>query len=1049
MISFETSFLLYTFPIEVDDPKDVLKLGKKIEVHYSNELQPYFQSKTLGIFGNTNTNENALFEHTKKGNTLLFKNICLFPCLTVYELTEILALSLNLNVMQLKLEFLNMESICGTKSYKLKHDHIYNKYNNINLNIYNKTTSIGYNKIIAHVLPSKLAPITFYENTFYNNYLQIGSYVNDIVKNTHKQKISHLNIMPSITSVSLCLIYNGEAVSIDIAKLFNIHTAGNQFSKVYIQSHKIDANEMNEREMQYVKTSTEASNPFNGVASLYEVCSLYLGEEVSAGVILSSLDICENSLININFTVIDSRLNYDEIKTILSKWSSTKMIKLLHDTYIEECVYDINFNVSSYVPFYGDVTSSLILANGSLKDIGEVNILTNQAIPTIKFPTKTSIQFSMYTFNNINTYYKFNYLLINKDFLTENLIQRSYLPTCHAGINLTTNFVSVSSIHAGSYEESLYHYSMIIGIFSILNKVGSESTVKEANTYKDIQKRAMKINKKQLLKILYSTDPMLFGERNVGNSKRPYSGLAQKSEQRVVPITSSEYAIIKKESPQSVADIQNQTFKSQRLYLYCPYKNTNVVNFHSIPNQLCIPRCTAKLSNKSQLNFCIKSLDVRGIELTQGAENQSITLYNPIISRGRKCKLPLELNNIFPNYICIKLQVGLRDLDTYYRDMYGKKPFVIKRDTEYEKYEIWTEYNKDEDYILTLFAERTQEDVFMIMHDSKPLLFSENEVIRNFFANATVKTSTQLKFFDFVESITKINLDNLYALSINDIIKYLHKKCKLLVAIVNNIVFGIIFNGKLFFSPNFYWQYNKSEEFIQILNVIRGFKAKEIQLPDISDFNITYIKELYIDYKSDQIHGINYKDVFSFTKGSDISKTYKQFPKIQFDFATAFRSQILNTETEESKGPESGRINRYIRDLEYSYLFVYLIIINEELQENDYNEDDELDIQQKVSQITKRKKNIHNYKFNKEEFMKFLESNKFLSNETSIVFINETTKIVSWRKSKLEKATMTRFLDELQDVDIYSITMIIYQQLEQSLKINTSEGEKLYSKIIT
>ena len=99
MISFETSFLLYTFPIEVDDPKDILKLGKKFEVHYSNELQPYFQSKTLGIFGNTNTNENTLFEHTKKGsNVLSFKNICLFPCLTVYELTEILALSLNLNV---------------------------------------------------------------------------------------------------------------------------------------------------------------------------------------------------------------------------------------------------------------------------------------------------------------------------------------------------------------------------------------------------------------------------------------------------------------------------------------------------------------------------------------------------------------------------------------------------------------------------------------------------------------------------------------------------------------------------------------------------------------------------------------------------------------------------------------------------------------------------------------------------------------------------------------------------------------------------------------
>ena len=143
----------------------------------------------------------------------------------------------------------------------------------------------------------------------------------------------------------------------------------------------------------------------------------------------------------------------------------------------------------------------------------------------------------MYAFHNINIHERYNYLLVNKDFITDNVIQRSLLPTCHAGINITTNFIAVSSMYAGSYEESLYHYSMILGIFSKLQGNTESTVIKEEQSLKAIRKRATAINKKRLLKILYSTDPVLFGERKVGRGSRPYSGLAQKSEQRVVPIT--------------------------------------------------------------------------------------------------------------------------------------------------------------------------------------------------------------------------------------------------------------------------------------------------------------------------------------------------------------------------------------------------------------------------------------------------------------------------------------------------------------------------------
>ena len=130
-------------------------------------------------------------------------------------------------------------------------------------------------------------------------------------------------------------------------------------------------------------------------------------------------------------------------------------------------------------------------------------------------------------------------------------------------------------------------------------------------------------------------------------------------------------------------------------------------------------------------------------------------------------------------------------------------------------------------------------------------------------------------------------------------------------------------------------------------------------------------------------------------------------------------------------------------------LFVYLIIVNDSLQDDTTYEGSDAGIQQKVSQMGKRKKNIQNFKFEKTDYMKFLETNKFFSEETELQFLNNENKFISWRKSKVSKKSVESFLDELQDVDIYSITMIINQQLQQSLKQITVEGERIYHKIIT
>ena len=1025
MISFDSSNLLYTKPIEV------VGIDKKtFYIKYSTEMQKEFQNRTLGIFGNTKTDERVLFAHNKRGDTLHFPNLCLFPCTTIYELKEILALSLEINPFQIDLHFMPNDETYPSK------DDMYTKY-----------ISIGFSNLKAIIRDMKVAPMTFYENTFYKNYIQIGSYVNTIIKNTTKQGITKLSTMPNISSVSVVLAYkdNSVNVSVDISKMFNIHTAGNRFSKVYIQSQKVDADRISEREMQYVKISSEATNPFNAVDAIYEACALYLGEEISNGIILSNINVYTNGIINVNFTSINSQLTYDDIKEIIKKWLDKNMLSLLDSTCVDECVYSTAFDVHKYKYSFGSVTSTVSFSNGIIDDINEITTLTNQTVPTVKFPTRTSIQFSMYTFNCAYLKYKYLCLLLNKDFLTENVVQKSVLPTCHAGINVSNDVITVSSIDATSYDESMYHYAMILGIFSQLKSFDKSSkAVEEGATFKQIQKRAMSINKKQLLKVLYSTDPTLFGERKIGASKkRPYSGLAQKVDQRVVPITADEYAIVKKERPESVADIQNQTFKAQRLYLFCPYNKTPYVNFHSILNQICIPRCTTKLSNKSQLSYCINGLDARDIEVGNGAENQSITLYNPIITRGRKCKLPNELNAIFPNYICVKLNVGLNDVNKYYEATYGKKAFVIKRDNLIEKYEILTEYNKEEDYILTLFAERTKDDVFMVTFNDTPLLFSQNPTIRDFFSRAAAKTSTQLKFFDFTESITKKPLNEVYSLSVNEIIRYIAEKHHVTIAVTNDTVFGIIYNNKVFFSPQFYWQYNSGKEFVQLKDLAMMLTSGKATLPKLADFNPLYINELYIDYETSKVRGIMYKNVFSFTMAEDVPSQFAHFPKIQFDFKSVFKAIVLNTGNEETSADAEAKMIKYIDDLRYMYLFIYLIIINNTVL--NANVDDSTN----VVFSAKSAKNIQNYKFEKADFLKFMKDNKFLGTTDQIVFLNDERKFVSWRKSKLSVKTIESLLDELLYIDTYTITQIIYDQLQQTLKINLVGSEKLYSKIIT
>lgn len=1018
IISFEPHSYIYRNELAVTDPNEVCGYGKSFSLKYSDVLHLSKAQTKLGIFGTSKgSSGDDLFAHSRSKQVITFANLTLFPCMTIHDLLEVVALSLKLNITQIVVEFVeqgvlyrNEVDVEGTSS----------------LITYMRTASIGFSKIRIHVETSKLPPMTFADNTFYENYSQVSTYVGSLLQNCSRQKVSSIDVQPIISALSVILVNKNAKTNVDISRLFNMHHAGRKYSKIYIQSKRVDESELNEREMQYVKMCVNTDNPFNGVQSLYETCSLYVGEEALTGMVLTSIDICTNTTITLNFIVVGNELrimSYDELKTLIMKWLDANLKRILDDTEVDECVYDITFKTSDYKPSIGAITIAVSIPNGTIDDVGEVNAIMNQTIPSLRFSTKTSVQFASYAFESVVSRENFKYVLVNKEFITENVMQHALNPTVHIGYSIGTNVLTITAIRANSIEEAYYHFSMTIGAFGTLNISNSSSnTLSEVKTFKEIQSRATKMNKKQLLKILNNSDPTLFGSRKVGRSIRPYSGLAQQQEQRVVPITKNEYDIIRKERPHSVANVENQTFKSQRLYLFCPHDRTQYINFHSIPNQLCIPRCTTKLSNRAQLMYCVKSLNIEGVEVEEGIENQSITLYNPIISRGRRCKLPSELINVFPGYICIKLNVDLGNVDTYYHDKFkDKRAFIIKRDALLERYEIWTEYNKGEDYILTIFAERTQNDAFMVTDGTKPFLFSENEGIRKFFEVAAVKSEAQLLFFNFVESILNKNLGDLYSLSTSQILSSLHTKFNIKLCIRKNIVFGFIHDGKLYFSPKFYWSYKKGNAFMEFAELRNAVVKQDVELPTLTDFDEKSIAEIYVDYATEMIRAIKYKNITIFVKSIDKNRLFR-LPKIQFDFNTTFISSIDSVVRvdEDEEDDEKTTRRQYAsasgaRELLYTYLFVYFV----------------------------HTINRTGIAFDKNDFGKFIIDNGYARDKEEKILGK------SWRRSYVSKNTLKGFIDDLLYIDNYNITEIIYNQIQRTLKLNIKDDERLYMKIIT
>jgi hypothetical protein len=952
----------------------IIDKSKKIRCQFSDNLSK-FEKTQASLFQTIKPNVEKLRQRVIKDDIIHFTNFPLFKCLSINEVKQILQFQFS-HIMSI-LPIPSYE-ICSDKIKKLDGEFSY-QFNPIDPIFWN-CISIGSNEIIGSLEKQDDSNnIDWYQN--YHNILQYHLQLEDIPKNIH------LNI----SSITISMIYSGKKSthrSIDIVKLFNINNVGKMISKIFIHSTLLDDFNNNVREIQYVKSSKMVKNVFKGIAQMYNTCGFYFGSIVDKqlGIIFHHLEVQTD--MTINFVFINTNINntYETIQKALKNYIDTMAIKIFKFIYLEETIYSFDFSYDLYIPIFNGISTSITVYKAKQDDIDNLSQLLAQEIPNMKFTTRSSTQMNSYGFLSVGSIYKLFYLNNSHSVITQQILYKDFLPTLHCGFNGATD-VNVSILNAFSIEDCMFAYKLVLGIF---NKYELHQMEKSLNI-ESIRKNAMGYGKK-LLKVLEQVDPELFGQRVIGHTKRTFSGLCQKTQQRVVPITIEEYEYLKKQVSQSVISIQNQTYPDQRLYLFCPYKSFSFLNFHWFPNQKCIIRCTSKSSNKQQYNLCSKALNADNIIIENKYENQSITMYNPIISKGRRCLLPDELQFVILKYILIKLELsGMEKLREYCKSL-NAEPFIIKRNENKQRYEIITEYSISvKEYILILQSEIIDTEFFMFIKNDKeiPLKLNDNQEFKRFILSNIKRTVEHFTFFDFIERIIGIQLNNRNE-TFAELIEYLKKSIKLVTH--RNFIYGFIWKNEFYSSPMIWYDRNE-EDYIKILN--------EKHYPSIDKFDIKYITEIYLDYNDDLVKVIKYLGVFIAIKPITITAKYQSIEQIIFDYKAYHESKIKIGATR--KIPiQFGRY--YGIDLIVQYFFIYYL------------------------------SNIDFKNINK----------MFVKTPDAFVFLDENKRIVSWKHTKLNEKHLSGLT-----FDNRTIISMIYNKLQTEMRFNTRVSEIISEKIIT
>lgn len=778
---------------------------------------------------------------------------------------------------------------------------------------------------------------------------------------------------------------------IDIIRLFNINKTSNKFSKIRIHSDKLNdfKNEINPLSC-IVKTNKPSLRPLLGLDGSKNECVVLCQMQVfeHESIRLSNIEFLENGLIIFNFKNFRNDVDKSELTNIIEKFMKKESYDLLNELHLEECVYRPNFSVNQLkIQEYTHTSFTHIPTKSRISHINPINVL--DCFNTI-YSTKTSIREVGPQSNSLSTRLLFknianigtNFQLTTMNFYFYPIVQVNKVP---GGIRLEIR-------GSTSVENSEMITSLIVGTLSLVEK---QQTNRKLSAIEKIDAELTSIDQNIRVNQLKTVDSVLFGNRMKNGLNRDYSQLVQSNEQRPSVITEKEYKLLKNERPDSVLNIENQ-MTGKRLYLYCPFKEYPVANYHNEKGQLCVVKCTLHFANPAQYKYCDAQLDGNDNrkEMNPQFSSNTVVKFTKSLESGRRCYLPDELAGVFPKSYLLKLRKD-EDFRVTIADKYNMICFVVQRMED--SYIVNTEYLFDgESYAFIIQIENTDDYYLMVEAETgKPYEFNsknDNKFVQQLIYISKTHNKDE-RFTTYINNVMGTKFTNND--SIADIVKKLYDKNIIFyrsATLHSNTLIGMNYKGHLYIIPEVL---NPEVHTEKITKYLAKFQQSK-DLPSLKELKTEGISKYYVDLEN-VIIAVNYYGTVTLTQCARINDL-KSSMKEYIDPAP-FIFKIFGFETTVVDKPIL-----HTTILDTNMLLSYYIVIC--LQTNG--------------------------KVTKELMEKTLE--KFIADKTDLQY-NEH--VLAWRKSKISKNIIEKL-----DYSQQNIVKLLYEHYKDNSNLKFDDANE-------
>lgn len=888
-----------------------------------------------------------------------------------------------------------------------------------------------FSKIIFKITGLFIQSTQFKEYTIYTTiltpYIEVN---NDLIENNVNMQLTELDMMEYKSLISLhvkniqkvspnlsqftIIAFNLYSVMkdninlVNIPLLFNINSVSDDINRIFCQSSVIDNNLCSSNPIEYVKTSNKNLNIFKSIDDRYNTCGFYFGKTIETNqntvLVLQHINISQCCMITFTFSIISIE-SYEVITDKLLTWVEKNLQTMMNKVHLNVALQiPIDLNNNSFIITKG---RGIWVVETSIKqNLNEITKIFKSTTPLLKFTTKTSTFFSGFKGSGIESLIDLYNEGCTRPFTTVSILKKYNFPNVHIIVN--ENKVYKITLTNCTIDECNFNLRLTMNILSATQLEQSQTEMSVESI------RAFARNKrKDLLKTLLKLDPELFGVRKIGNNFRSYSGLCQKYKQRPTPITKSQYDFLQQICPESIANLENQTYVGQRLYLFCPYTEYPFLNYHHFINQMCIVRCTRIGSNPQQYNYCKKSLKSEDKYVIDNKfESQAIIMYNPLINVGRICEMPEEISYLFSEYVLLKIETD--NIDKFILEKYNSRVLIININNGV--YKLETDISINNSYVIAfqsnLLKEVNQYLVVVLRNNinKTPTIPLTHPFIKYIKSINSVRDT--FIFFDYVLNALKLVYNRKIDINIEEnsnsyLLETISNKYNLQYVGKNDIIYGIMINSYYISTPRLRMKTN-------MLNLFDVLKDKNTKLPNSSIVEklliLFKINNIYMDYNKLCVYDAFYNNYkLELLCVADNKQTdYKIFDSISYIY-------YLTSDTKQNMKLKGFKLNslKVISELLYMHLFIML------------REDVEITIKT-------LKRRLDEYKI-------------ITNNETNIIQYNS---IVDFINSRINNKELNKILETI-NITKPGILFAYYNIGNKLCQPYLAENEFLYSKIIT